>query len=101
MKMLRHEPTGRIYVFNAPLSRASGMVVYEDPDFGKQEIVDEVVQENCTESETEQPQKPLDEMTREELLEVAEYESALRGDGISLVRMKKAELRAYITGEGA
>ena len=103
MRMLRHHPSGRIYVYHEALSRAEGMEEYEDPDFGVvptiQEERAENVQENCTESV-----KSLDEMSREEMIAVAIKEAEARGDSRgarAFSRMKKADLIAYITGEGA
>lgn len=98
MKMLKHEPSGRIYVYNAQLARAAGMEEFDDPDFGKLEGTESEDQKN------EDTTKSLDEMTRDELLVIATTESELRGDKVTLTRMKKAELIAYITaqtGEGA
>lgn len=110
MRMLKHKPTGRVYVYNAQLSRAEGMEEFNDPDFGKQaeptpasvaptpepepapEPVKEVAPENAT-------AKSLDEMTRDELIAVAEAEERARGDKVNLSRMKKADLIAYITGQ--
>ena len=103
MRMLRHHPSGRIYVYHEALSRAEGMEEYEGPDFGAvptiQEERTENVQENCTESV-----KSLDEMSREEMIAVAIKEAEARGDSRGarvFARMKKADLIAYITGEGA
>lgn len=93
MKMLKHEPSGRIYVFNAQLARAAGMEEFDDPDFGKLEGAESGGPEN------EDAPKSLDEMTRDELLVIATMESDQRGDKIALARMKKAELIAYITGQ--
>lgn len=99
MKMLRHIPTGRVYVYNAQLARAEGMEEFDDPDFGVtvtivQEDCTDIVQEDCTESV-----RSLDEMTRDELIAVAEAEERARGDKMNLSRMKKADLIAYITGQ--
>ena len=54
-------------------------------------------------AEPEQPEAPksLDEMTRDELIAMASAEEKLRGDNRNLSRMKKADLIAYIKGEGA
>lgn len=119
MRMLKHHPSGRIYVYHEALSRAEGMEEYEDPDFGVAPVVQEEkaenvqeekaenvqeertenVQENCTESV-----KSLDEMSREEMIAVAIKEAEARGDSRGarvFARMKKADLIEYITGEGA
>ena len=40
--------------------------------------------------------KSLDEMTRDELIAVAEIEERRRGDNRNLSRMKKEDLKAYI-----
>ena len=113
MKMLKHIPTGRVYVYNAQLARAEGMEEFDDPDFGKQP---EPAPEDTKAPEDKQPgpddgdqgggnqldpeaSKSLGEMTRDELLTVAEKESEIRGDGVALSRMKKADLIAYITGQ--
>lgn len=111
MRMLKHIQTGRVYVFNAQLARAEGMEEFHDPDFGKPaEAVQEAQQAPPVEQgENEErgggnqidplASKSLDEMTRDELLTVAEKESEIRGDGMALSRMKKADLIAYITGQ--
>ena len=103
MRMLKHHPSGRIYVYHEALSRAEGMEEYEYPDFGVAPVVQEEkaenVQENCTESV-----KSLDEMSREEMIAVAIKEAEARGDSRGarvFSRMKKAGLIEYITGEGA
>lgn len=113
MRMLKHEPTGRTYVFSEQLARAEGMVEFNDPGFGQQteptpapvapipepEPTPEPEPEDETMIPENVPAKALDEMTRDELLAVAEQESELRGDGAALSRMKKADLIAYITGQ--
>lgn len=113
MRMLRHNPTGRIYVFNAQLARAEGMEEFFDHNFGKPaEAAPEVqpVQPDAQEEPEERgggnqldpmASKSLDEMTRDELIAVAETEERARGDKVNLSRMKKADLIAYIKGEGA
>lgn len=109
MKMLKHIPTGRVYVFSEPLSRADDMEEFDDPDFGKQ---NEPVTEPEAPSAVQEPEqdevqpepvdsKSLDEMTRDELIAVAEAEERARGDKVNLSRMKKADLIVYIKGEGA
>lgn len=111
MKMLKHIPTGRVYVYNAQLARAEGMEEFDDPDFGKPaEAVQEAQQAPPVEQgENEErgggnqidplASKSLDEMTRDELIAVAEAEERARGDKMNLSRMKKADLIAYITGQ--
>ena len=111
MRMLRHHPSGRIYVYHEALSRAEGMEEYEDPDFGVAPVVQEEKSENVQEERTENVQenctesvKSLDEMSREEMIAVAIKEAEARGDSRGarvFARMKKADLIEYITGEGA
>lgn len=103
MRMLRHIPTGRVYVYNAQLARAEGMEEFHDPDFGKQAEPTEPAESDQGGGNQLDPlaSKSLDEMSRDELIAVAETEERARGDKVNLSRMKKVDLIAYITGQQA
>lgn len=101
MKMLKHIPTGRVYVFSEPLSRADDMEEFDDPDFGTHAEQAKPATEQEPEQAEPSPVRSLDEMTREELLRIAEQEAEIRGESAALSRMKKADIIAYIAGEGA
>ncbi|NCC84835.1 MAG: hypothetical protein EOM03_12025 [Clostridia bacterium] len=91
MKMLRQISTGREYVYSQFLARADGMEEFE--------AVEEF--ENEAPSEGVDAVRPLEDMTRDELIAMAEELAIAAGDSRSFTRMKKAELITVIRGEEA
>lgn len=116
MRMLKHTETGRLYVYHEGLAAAEGVeevivaedgpltappVIPEAPERPEDSLFDDSpVGDEWPQPEPEAP-KSLDEMTRDELIAMANAEEKLRGDNRNLSRLKKSDLIAYIKGEGA
>lgn len=129
MRMLRHTITGMLYTYHEGMAEAENIEVVQVDNLPKAEVTGPVEQPAGQEQpvltgegsmslfdesqvglewqgqEHEQEQegapKSLDEMTRDELIAMATAEEKLRGDNRNLSRLKKADLIAYIKGEGA
>ena len=129
MRMLKHTITGMLYTYHEGMAEAENIEVVNvdhvpapkppqaspvaamlegegamppDARLFDDEPVEDGWPEPEPETEPEQPEAPksLDEMTRDELIAMASAEEKLRGDNRNLSRLKKADLIAYIKGEG-
>ena len=124
MRMLKHTITGRLYVYHEGLAEAENIEEVQVGQLPEEEAPEPVVPPVETELPAEEPKaedtlfddspvglewdgqdqtdapKSLDEMTRDELIAMASAEEKLRGDNRNLSRLKKADLIAYIKGEG-
>ncbi|MEF2146654.1 MAG: hypothetical protein V3573_14505 [Desulfovibrionaceae bacterium] len=127
MRMLKHTITGRLYVYHEGLAEAENIEVVQvdqlpeaeaqtpvEPPMaptppmltgeGSMSLFDESPVGLEWDGQDQEPPvmpKSLDEMTRDELIAMANAEEKLRGDNRNLSRLKKADLIAYIKGEGA
>ncbi len=126
MRMLKNTVTGMLYVYHDGLSEAENIEVVqvdhvtapEPPQappaaamlegevtippeatlFDHEPVEDGWPLPGPAEPDPDVPPtvKSLDEMTRDELIAVAEIEERRRGDNRNLSRMKKEDLKAYI-----
>lgn len=89
MRMLLHEPTGRLYTWHRQLKNADGMVEIERPD--EPEVVEPVEPVGSDEED-------LFALTIQELRTLVKEEAAVRGDSVRVFTMNKASLVEYMKG---
>lgn len=122
MRMLKNTVTGMLYTYHEGLAEAENIEVVQVDHLPKAEAQTPVEPPMATtppmltgegsmsmfdespvwiewhgqEPEQDEAPKSLDEMTRDELIAMAEIEERRRGDNRNLSRLKKEDLKAYI-----
>ena len=121
MRMLKHTITGMLYTYHegmaeaenievvqvdhvtppqappvAPMLEGEGTMPPEATLFDHEPVEDGWPLPGPVDPDVPPTVKSLDEMTRDELIAVAEIEERRRGDNRNLSRMKKEDLKAYI-----